>query len=199
MPDGRPELVDMDEAVRRLLSAGRDRLIGIDGLPCAGKSTLVDRLEALAGAQCIYLDDFVLPRSDWASEAPGFPFGYIRYDDFAKAIEDVALHGATRYRPFDWATGKVGAEFKEVNRSAPVIVEGVSALNPDFCAHYDDTVFVESDSASLPSALAKRGYGPWKEEWQTIFLPSVDIYMQTRPRDRASLLVAGRGIGVQPS
>ncbi|GLQ54388.1 hypothetical protein GCM10010862_16470 [Devosia nitrariae] len=189
----------MDEAIRRVLSHGSDRLIAIDGLPCAGKSTLVDRLEALAGAQCIYLDDFVLPRGDWRSEAAGFPFGYIRYDEFAQAIAEVAANGSTRYRPFDWATGKVGAEFKEITRSAQVIVEGVSALNPEFCTHYDEKVFVESDPATLPSALAERGYGPWEEEWQTIFLPSVEIYMQTRPRDRAELLVAGRGIGAHPS
>lgn len=189
----------MDEAVRRLLSGACDRLIAIDGLPCAGKSTLVERLEAVAGVQCIYLDDFVLPRSDWVSEQPGFPFGYMRYDEFARAISDVALYGATRYRPFDWATGKVSAEFKDITRNSPVVVEGVSALNADFCSHYDDTVFVASDPATLPAALAERGYGPWEKEWQTIFLPSVEIYMETRPQDRASLLVAGRGLGAQPS
>lgn len=196
---GQRPLVGMGEAIGRLLSGRSDRLIGIDGMPCAGKSTLVERLEVRAGAQCIYLDDFVLPRSDWRSEAPGFPFGYIRYDEFAKAVSDVALNGTTRYRLFDWATGKIGAEIKEVTRSSPVIVEGVSALNPDFCAYYDEKVFVESDAATLPAALAARGFGPWEKEWQTLFLPSTEIYMQTRPRDRADLLVAGRGLGAYPS
>ena len=51
------------------------KLIAIDGFPCAGKSTLADRLAEQFGLQSLGFDDFYLPEPYWPADiAPGFPF-----------------------------------------------------------------------------------------------------------------------------
>jgi hypothetical protein len=81
------------EGIITLIESGvRPPLIAIDGLPCSGKSTIVDRLRDHIKLDCIYLDDFVLPEREWPSGiGPAFPFAYIRYDEFLDAVQTLAL------------------------------------------------------------------------------------------------------------
>ena len=65
----------IEEAITAIESGPKPPLIAIDGLPCSGKSTLVERLSERFASDCIYLDDFVLPEADWpVGITPGFPF-----------------------------------------------------------------------------------------------------------------------------
>ena len=74
------------------------RLIGIDGLSLAGKSTLAGQLAEAAGGACIRLDDFVKPETEWRwHDRPSFPFDYIRYDEFMAAVRRVAENGWCQY------------------------------------------------------------------------------------------------------
>lgn len=74
-----------------------------------------------------------------------------------------------------------------------MVVEGVSSLHPDLAARYDLRLWVESDASTTLSASLARGVGDWEHEWREVFMPSVELYMQTQPRQRADHLVAGRG------
>jgi hypothetical protein len=74
-----------------------------------------------------------------------------------------------------------------------IIVEGVSALHPDLAPLYDLRIWIESDAASALAALGQRGMGPWAREWRELFLPSVELYLQTKPWERADILARGRG------
>ncbi len=69
----------------------------------------------------------------------------------------------------------------------------MSVLEPGLCPSYGLRVFVESDHASVLAAAIARGDGVWEPAWRRLFMPSNDLYMATRPQDRADLLVAGRG------
>jgi uridine kinase len=170
-------------------------LIAIDGLPCSGKSTLVERLKQRLDLDCIYLDDFVLPEADWPSRSePAFPFPYIRYDAFLDAIRTLASVGQCFYHPFDWERLAVSTTPRVVSLSKPVLVEGVSALNPSVCDLYGLKIYVDSDRATTLETALNRGVGRWAAEWRDLFLPSADIYMLTQPMNRADLMVAGRGI-----
>jgi putative protein kinase ArgK-like GTPase of G3E family len=51
----------VEEVVALIESDVRPPLIALDGLPCSGKSTMVERLREHIELDCIYLDDFVLP------------------------------------------------------------------------------------------------------------------------------------------
>lgn len=147
----------------------------------------------------VYLDDFVRPEGEWrGGAAPAFPFPYIRYDEFLATVTNLAHGEPTRYRPYDWSTGQLGDE----RATAPgglVVIEGVSSLHPRLAPLYDLRLWVESDAATVLDASLARGVGAWEEDWRTLFLPSVALYLETRPKDRADILVAGRGAVAMPS
>ena len=187
-------MLDIEEAIARVVGWSPLRLLAIDGLPLAGKSTLAHRLATVLGADRIELDEFVRPEAEWPSHnRPSFPFDYIRYSEFMAAVKSLATHGACSFRPYDWQTGHLAPEVRNVRVDRPVIVEGVSALHPGLAPLYDLRIWIESDAASTLSAAHKRGVGPWAQEWQDLFLPSVELYLQTRPREHADIAVRGRG------
>lgn len=187
-------MIDFDEALAIAASRPDTRLIAIDGLPVSGKSTLADRLETELGAQCLYLDDFVRPEAEWRGRiGPGFPFEYIRYGEFLGAVQALARGETIRIPLYDWSTGRVGDEHREVRPEGLVIVEGVSSLHPDLAALYDLRLWVEGDPNTTLAASLARGVGDWEHEWREVFMPSVELYLETNPKQRAEHLVAGRG------
>jgi uridine kinase len=183
----------MGEAVAQLVALEGRSIVGIDGLPCAGKTTLVDMVLAQRSAGVIYLDDFVRPEADWPShDRPAYLFEYVRYDEFVSAVRSAAAGEAMPLYPFDWATGRQSEMPRTVAATGLVVVEGVSTLAPVLSSLYDVRIFVDSDRGTVLEAATARGLGPWAREWETLFLPSVDLYMATRPEDRADWIVTGR-------
>ncbi|UJW84688.1 uridine kinase family protein [Devosia sp. SL43] len=178
------------------LSLLRDRpraLVAIDGLPVSGKSTLAERLETELGAVTVYLDDFVRPEREWRGVAqPAFPFPYFRYDEFLNTVTTLARGETAGYRRYDWAAGRVADDWREVRPEGLVVIEGVSSLHPDLVPLYDLRIWVESDAATTLEASLARGVGDWERDWRELFMPSVALYLQTDPRRRADLIVAGR-------
>lgn len=189
-------MIGFEHAVALAKARPDIRLIAIDGLPLAGKSTLAERMATALPAQCVYLDDFVKPETQWRSRSEAsFPFDYIRYDAFLGTVTTLARDGSCRYRPYDWETGREHEEYRIVRLDGPVIVEGVSSLHPDLAPLYDLRFWVESDAATTLQATLDRGVLGWEREWRELFLPSVELYLRTNPRERADFRVAGRGAG----
>jgi uridine kinase len=187
-------LIGFDEAESLVGRRGDLRLIAIDGLPVAGKSTLAERLVATFRLECIYLDDFVRPEAEWPSRTePSFPFDYIRYDEFIETVARLSRTGSCSYCPYDWSTGRISERPREVCIARPVVVEGVSALHPSLAPLYDLRFWIESDAGSALSASLARGVGAWEAAWRSMFLPSAMLYLETNPRARADFVVAGRG------
>jgi hypothetical protein len=140
------------------------------------------------------LDDFVRPRDEWPSSSrAAFPFEYVRYEEFTVAIRMLASKGRCTYLPFDWETLTTSREPKTLTLTRPVMVEGVSALNPAVVELYGLKIWVDSDRSTTLETALRRGGGAWSDEWRDLFLPSVDIYMQSHPELRADLIVSGRG------
>jgi len=93
----------------------------------------------------------------------------------------------------DWEAGFVSPEPRLMFRDKPIIIEGVSVLDPALIACYDLKLFVESDRDSIMTAMIARDGAQYEANWRRMFLPSDDIYLATRPQERADFLVAGRG------
>ncbi len=168
-------------------------LIGIDGMPCAGKTTLAFRLRETYGFEILQVDEFLLPEAAWPNRSPGFPFPYLRYDEFLRAVTELAETGACEYAPFDWDTLAVATEKRRITTQRPVIVEGISALVPLLTRYYGLKIFVLSERETILDVAYARNFGIWTEEWRKIFLPSADMYMMTNPESRADIVVPGRG------
>jgi len=192
-------MIDFDAVVSLIGTGPVFRLVAIDGLPVSGKSTLADRLETQLGARVVYLDDFVRPELEWRGMAqPAFPFPYIRYDTFMETVATLAAGRTARYRRYDWASGRVGEAWTEVDAAGLVVIEGVSALHPDLAQLYHLRLWVESDAATMLDASLARGVGAWEREWRELFTPSVALYTASEPWRRAHYRVAGRGAADQP-
>jgi len=170
-------------------------LIGIDGLPCAGKTTLAYRLQEIYGFEILQVDEFLLPEAKWPSRRPGFPFPYLRYDEFLQAVTALAETGECEYAPFDWETSQISTRKRRITTKRPVIVEGISALVPVLSRYYGLKIFVQSVRESVLDVAFSRNFGLWAQEWRKIFLPSADMYMMTQPAARADVVVPGRGMG----
>jgi uridine kinase len=188
-----PPRVSVDDVLGRVARGIDPPLIAIDGLPCSGKSTLADTLETAHGLGYLGLDEFVLPEREWPSRRPAFPFVHVRYQEFMDAVRTLAATGRCDYAPFDWDTYEVSPQRKTVCHDKPVVVEGVSTLHPELTPLYGLRIFVDSDRASTFAAAMARDNGVWRDAWRELFLPSVDIYMQSRPERRADVIVPGRG------
>jgi uridine kinase len=188
-----PNRITMQAAIEHVTQLAPS-LIAIDGLPCSGKSMMAERLRMRLSANCIELDEFVLPERDWpAAIKPAFPFEYIRYAEFVEAVQALSRFGSCSFKPFDWNTDRISQESRTVTCEAPVIVEGVSSLNPVLTDIFDVRVFVESDRSTTLQAAMQRGVRRWERQWRDLFLPSVDLYVASEPQNRANLLVIGRG------
>jgi uridine kinase len=189
-------LLTFDQAESQL----RDRIlaaemIAIDGLPLSGKTTLADRLANALGLDVFGFDDFVLPRPQRpVGVEPSYPFPYFRTAEFRDAVRSLKRQGTCSYRPFNWKIGRVDREERVVQRRGPMLVEGCSVLDPELAGLYDLRIFVESDRDTLMAARSVRDGNSDAANWHSLYLPSVDLYLATKPRERADVIVAGRGI-----
>lgn len=172
----------------------RPFLIAIDGRPCSGKSTLADQLIESLNAEAIFLDDFFIPPQSWPVDIkPAFPFPYFRNDEFILGIKTLAHGEIFEYRVFDWTTQRIEQK-KIVDPKNIIIVEGVSVLSEQLYRNFQKKIFVVSDKDSEFEAISQRENRKNLETWKSLYLPSVDIYWQTKPWEHADILFAGRGI-----
>jgi uridine kinase len=187
-------MLTFDEVVALVASRPKPLLVAIDGLPLSGKTTLAQQVIEELGAECLGLDDLVRPEAEWSSrEKPSFPFDFIRYDEFVDAVQSLAHNRCCRFNPYNWETGRIEHLPKIVRGDVIALVEGVSALHPDLAPLYDLRVWIESDAETTLAALLERGVGCWAHEWKFMFLPSVELYLQTDPKARADVVALGRG------
>jgi uridine kinase len=184
----------MDEAERLVGARVNERiLIAIDGRPVSGKTTLAARLEKRFGLPLLCIDDFMAPETAWRGSAPAFPFPFFRNEAFVQAVRSLKAAGACAYNAYDWEHARIGARRRTLAWTGPLIVEGCAALQAPLAPLYDLRFFIESGAASTFDAAMARDGRAWAEEWRTLFLPSVALYMETAPQSRADHLVAGRG------
>lgn len=172
----------------------RPFLIGIDGRPCSGKSTLADQLTEAMNADSLFLDDFFIPQEHWPKGIkPGFPFPYFRYEEFIQNVRLLSEGQGIIYYPYDWAQKTLG-KAKAIVPKNIVIIEGVSALSLELVPLLNIRIFVVSNQKDELLAISNRENKQSLILWQKLYLPSVNIYWQTKPWERADILYAGRGI-----
>ena len=189
-------MLTFDEVEVRLQDRIRAaRVIAIDGLPLSGKSTLADRLASSFDLEVLGFDGFVLPRNMRPQGlGPGFPFPFFRVEEFRQVVRSVGRGESASYRAYDWRTGRIGRSPTLIAPRRGIIVEGCSTLDPELVHLFDLRLFVESDAASLMQARSARDGHSDEDNWRDLYLPSVALYMETRPQARADFIIGGRGL-----
>lgn len=171
------------------------KMIAIDGRPCSGKTELAFKIADALDAEVFHIDDLFLPMQQWAPDLqPAFPFPYFRYEEFLRGVRALSRGKVFRYTPYDPETKELSTEVTILTPDRPVIIEGVSTLNPQLAKLYSKKIFIQSDVKTELAAVMERNDADSKKLWQELYLPSVDIYMETNPTERADFVVAGRGL-----
>ncbi len=188
---------NLPELVQELsqLSQKQPVLIGIDGRPGSGKTTIAIMLEETLHAQIVYLDEFFIPQEQWPKDTkPQFPFFYFRYQEFIDGVKALAAGKSFTYFPYDWQTNDQAAQASVIKAEGIIIIE---ALNGELAPLYDKRIWVASDQASEFAALAARENEKNLDLWKNIYLPSVKLYCMQKPWQRADIIYLGRGIQSQ--
>lgn len=157
----------------------RTKIVGIDGGGGAGKSTLAAKLIAvLPGAVLIHVDDFI----------PGPDNDNTWWQRLREQVYvPLSCNQPAHYQRFDWPLRRL-AEWREVPATGIVIVEGFSALRPEFRSFTAYGIWVDAPPAiRLARGLARgnEDLAQW-EKWQI----SDQAYLETsRPDLAASIIV----------
>ena len=180
--------------VEKASAPGRTTLVAIDGLTCAGKSTLAAQVAgALQDAAVVGLDDFYRPLAVEERATLGPKESYDRYFDWERLLRDVlaplSRHSRARYRRYDWVTNGL-AEWREIEPCRVVIVEGVYSTRPELRPYFSVTVYVDAPREVRLARLLDRRYPDvsWVDHW----MAGEDWYVEhVHPTKQVALVVDG--------
>ncbi len=154
---------------------GRAPRVLIDGRSGSGKTELARALvDGWPGSQLIRLDDL-------------YP-GWDGLDEGSRAVASIL--STLRWRAWDWAAGEPG-EWREVEASAPIVIEGVGAISRASLPLVDVAVWVELDDETRKvRALERDGdaYAPYWDRWAA---QEECFIAREHPRELATMLVDG--------
>ncbi|MEO9224417.1 MAG: AAA family ATPase [Acidimicrobiales bacterium] len=157
------------------------RVIAVDGLGGAGKSTLAERLgEALGSVAIVHTDDF----ANWTDSLDWWP-------RLIEEVLDPLSNGLTaRFQRYDWDQRTV-VEWLEVQPASYVIIEGVSASRDAFQPYLAFSIWVETPREErLKRGLERDGQAA-HSQWLA-WMAGEDAYVvREHPACRADLVVRG--------
>jgi uridine kinase len=157
------------------------RVVAIDGLGGAGKSTLAARLaQRLDGALVVHTDDF----ASWETPIDWWP----RLVE--QVLDPLAVNRAGRYQRYDWDTARL-AEWIDVPPDAFVVLEGVSAAREAFRPYLALSVWVETPrDERLRRGLARDGEH-MRERWLD-WMAAEDAYVEReQPQRHVDIVLDG--------
>ena len=153
----RPDLhaisTQIGDAVRRSPPrAGSTRVIAIDGLSGAGKSSLSQSLSCDLGAPIVHLDELY---EGWGGlEEVGTPL--------REWVIDRLIAGRNpRWQPWDWDSGVRSEHWLQVPRGPYLVIEGCGAGDVTIAASTSFLVWVQAPPTELDDRLQARHDWPW--------------------------------------
>lgn len=174
-------------AARAAPSAGRPRIIAVDGRGGGGKTALAERLRrALPPAAVVHSDDVA-----WGHSRFG-------WDDLMLDGVLRPLHAgeAVRYRPPGWDHDHRDGHLEVPAGLSTVIVEGVGVSRRSLTAWLDAAVWVQSDFAEarrrgIARDMADLGRTPDEavRRWDEWAAEEVPFLLADRPWQRAHVIV----------
>lgn len=156
---------------------GDGRLICIDGLAGAGKTTLSASLAALTGAPVIHADELL---EGWGG-LPGLGA------TLEAVLRPLASGRPSRWRRWDWHAS-AWAETLALTPAPLLIIDGVGSGASAYDELITTLVWIEADrDVRLERGLARDGedFAPYWEQWAT---DEEALHARERTRERADLI-----------
>lgn len=181
------ETIVIDLLARR--SGSMELIVGIDGFGGSGKSTLAQLLaRSLESATVVGMDDFIVKDhaldDSWESTW-----------DRGRLLEEVILPFRAgrnvRYRRLEWDTNTLSAPI-DLPGSAILIVEGITAFNPELAGHYDYRIWVDTPPDIAKARGRARDAGNENEQHWDLWSANDERYRALHhPEDLADVRLSG--------
>jgi hypothetical protein len=114
--------------------------------------------------------------------------GWDGLDAGSNAVASILTTG--RWRAWDWSAGAPGA-WRELDASAPIVIEGVGAISRSSAPLVDVAVWVDLDDATRKARALNRdgdAYAPFWDRWAQ---QEERFMARENPRELATILVDG--------
>lgn len=176
-------LADIAQAVkaRQPPSGSSTKIVAIDGLGGAGKSSLAKHLaRELGDAQILRTDDFASwenPLNWWTRL-------------IEEALEPLSRNQPARYRRTDWGS-EDHEEWGEVVPAEFVILEGVSASREAFRPFLIYSIWIETPRELRLGRGLERDGEEARAQWEQWMAEEDDYVRREEPQERADLVLPG--------
>ena len=168
-------------AMRQPPAGMTTRIVAIDGLGGAGKSTFAKHLStALGGAHIVHTDDF----ATWANPIDWWP------QLIEKVLEPVSRNELVRYQPSQWDESNDPEAVEFLPRDY-LVVEGVTAAREAFAPYLTYAIWVEApEEVRLRRGLERDGQNA-REQWRVWMADEAAYQLRERPDERADVVIRG--------
>jgi uridine kinase len=179
--DGRVRRLDL--LTKELLAAPGDvRLVGIDGLGAAGKTTLAQRLaKSAADAPVVHTDDFASfdgPMHWWPRM-------------LADVVEPLLAGRPASYHPYDWVARRFADDTITVEPAPLILIEGVGATRAAWRDRLTSRLWVDAPRELRLRRGLERDGEHLREFWDW-WMKEEDAYVRDEdPFGHADLVVDG--------
>ena len=150
-------------------------IVLIDGRSGSGKTTLAAWLAPELGAELVRLDDL-----------------YPGWDGLRRGSDQVHEHliPESRWQAWDWARGVAGNR-REVEASAPLVIEGAGALSRANRALATYGIWVELDATTRRQRVLARDGETYAPHWDRWAAQEDEFAAGEHPRDLADTVLFG--------
>ena len=166
------------EHIDTLLTQKDHVLVALDGMSCAGKSTLAAALSRHYGCPVVHMDDFFLPPELRLPERFSEPGGNVHHERvLAQVLLPLSRGEETVYDRFDCHTMSY-VEQIHLSPAPLIVVEGAYALHPTLRDFYDLRVFYPVESQTQLSRILKRNGPQCLTRFQEKWIPLENRYIE---------------------
>ena len=157
------------------------RIVAIDGLGGAGKSSFAQHLSiALGGADIIHTDDF----ASWENPVDWWP------QLIEKVLEPVAQKEMVRFQRSRWDAGKDRGRV-DLRPDEFLVVEGVTAARKAFAAYLTYAIWIDApEELRLRRGLERDGQTA-RNQWELWMEDEARYQSRERTDERADLVIKG--------
>jgi uridine kinase len=168
-------------------------LVGIDGCGAAGKTTLANRIQALAqGVTVVHMDDFFLPsqiRKNAPTDEIGGHFDWKRVQE--QVLNQVSRGEPGKYQQYNWDTDRL-AKWFDVPAHGIVVVEGLYSTRRELANLYDFKIWMDTPRNIRLHRRSERDGKAARDTWEKYWMKGEDAYVEHhRPYAFADLILDG--------